>query len=287
MEHIVGLIGGSGLYQLPGITDLKTLEVDTPFGAPSGPLTVGRLGSVQLVFIARHGPGHTLLPSEVPYRANIFALKQQGVSWAISVSAVGSLREDIAPGDVVLPDQFIDRTKGIRDSTFFGKGVVAHVPFGDPICSTLRRHLYDAAVGEGATVHNGGTYVAMEGPAFSTRAESQLYRSWGGSVIGMTNLPEAKLAREAGLSYATLAMATDYDCWHPQHDQVNVAQIIETLMANVSLAQKIVARALPQIASHRGPNPHHDALANAIITQPDAMNAQTRDALWPLIGRFV
>jgi len=287
MEQIIGVIGGSGLYALPGVTEVRTVTVDTPFGQPSGPLTVGRLGNVRLVFLPRHGVGHHLLPSEVPYRANVFALKQMGVSWAISVSAVGSLREDIEPGHVVLPDQFIDRTKGVRADTFFGDGVVAHVPFGDPVCDTLRMHLHRAAVNEGATVHNGGTYVVMEGPAFSTRAESELYRSWGASVIGMTNLPEAKLAREAGISYATLAMATDYDCWHPDHDQVDVAQIISTLMANVSMAKQIVARAVPDIAAHSGPNPHHDALKNAIITQPDAMNLETRERLMPLIGAFL
>jgi 5'-methylthioadenosine phosphorylase len=287
MGHIVGIIGGSGLYALDGLTDLRESRVTTPFGEPSDALIHGRLGDTEMVFLPRHGRGHRFTPSEVNYRANVFALKEAGVNWIISVSAVGSLREPIVPGHVVLVDQFIDRTRGSRASTFFGGGVVAHVPFGDPVCETLRGYLGHAARQAGATVHDGGTYVVMEGPAFSTRAESELYRSWGASVIGMTNLPEAKLAREAEISYATLAMATDYDCWHPGHDDVNVEQVVAVINANVSLAKRIVAAAVPHIAAHDGPCPQHGALAGAIMTAPDAMNPETRDALAPLIGRYV
>jgi 5'-methylthioadenosine phosphorylase len=213
----------------------------------------------------------------------MYALRERGCGWVISVSAVGSLVEWAAPGQVVLVDQFIDRTKGVRQATFFGDGVVGHVPFGDPICNTLRGYLAQAAKTAGATAHDGGTYVAMEGPAFSTRAESNLYRSWGATVVGMTNLPEAKLAREAGMSYATLAMVTDFDCWHPDHDNVDVQQIIATLRANVDLSRRIVAAAIPLIAAHVGPSPQHDALADAVITQPDAMDPRTRERLWLLI----
>lgn len=287
MAHIIGIVGGSGLYDLPGLTDVEEVSVDTPFGPTSDVLMRGKLGDSVLIFVPRHGKGHRLLPSEVPYRANIWALHHLGARWVVSVSAVGSLREDIAPGHVVLIDQFIDRTKGVREATFFGEGVVGHVPFGDPICETLRGHLLLAAREAGATVHDGGTYVVMEGPAFSTRAESNLYRSWGASVVGMTNLPEAKLAREAGLSYATLAMATDYDCWHPDHDNVDVEQIIAVLMANVDLSRRIVAGAVPKIAGHQGDAPYVDAARFAVITQPDAMNTDTRAKLDSLIGRFL
>ncbi len=287
MGHIIGIIGGSGLYELDGLTDIREEHVETPFGPPSDALIRGKLGDTELIFLPRHGRGHKFTPSEVNYRANVFALKAAGASWIISVSAVGSLQEEIVPGHVVLVDQFIDRTLGTRANTFFGKGVVAHVSFGDPICSTLRGYLSEAAVEEGATLHDGGTYVVMEGPAFSTRAESELYRSWGAQVIGMTNLPEAKLAREAGISYATMAMATDYDCWHTGHDDVTVEQVVAVINANVNLAKRIVAAAVPRIAAHEGPCPYHDALAGAIMTSPDAMNPDTKAALAPLIGRFV
>jgi len=287
MGHIIGIIGGSGLYELDGLTNLRETRVQTPFGEPSDALIQGRLGDTELVFLPRHGRGHRFTPSEVNYRANIFAMKQAGVSWILSVSAVGSLREKIVPGHVVLVDQFIDRTRGSRASTFFGRGVVAHIPFGDPVCETLRGYLGAAAQEAGATVHDRGTYVVMEGPAFSTRAESELYRSWGASVIGMTNLPEAKLAREAEISYATMAMATDYDCWHPGHDDVNVEQVVAVINANVSLAKRIIAAAVPKIAAHPGPCPQHDALAGAIMTSAEAMNPDTKAALAPLIGRYL
>jgi len=282
----IGVIGGSGLYDMPGLLDLREEAVDTPFGAPSDSYLIGRLqglDGVELVFLPRHGRGHKLNPSEVNYRANVFGMKKLGVSWIISVSAVGSLREEVVPGHVVVIDQFIDRTKN-RASTFFEKGLVAHIAFGDPVCSALRTYLLDAANTAGATVHDGGTYVCMEGPAFSTRAESELYRSWGARVIGMTNLPEAKLAREASISYATLAMATDYDCWHTGHDDVTVDQVIAVLRANVALAQRIIAEAAPLIAAHPGPAPHHNALQGALLTPADAISEERKQALAPLIG---
>ncbi|MCA9493501.1 MAG: S-methyl-5'-thioadenosine phosphorylase, partial [Myxococcales bacterium] len=218
----IGIVGGSGLYALDGLQDVCEEVVETPYGPTSDVLVRGRLGSSELVFVPRHGRKHKMLPSEVPYRANVWALKSLGCDWLISVSAVGSLREEIHPGDAVLVDQYLDRTRGTRPSTFFGDGVVAHAPFGDPVCGALRGYLRQACDAAGVTVHDGGTYVCMEGPAFSTRAESELYRSWGCSVIGMTAIPEAKLAREASMSYATLAFATDYDCWHTGHDEVSV-----------------------------------------------------------------
>ena len=285
----IGVIGGSGLYEIDGLEGLHDVEVETPFGAPSGPLAVGRLADVpgvELVFLARHGRDHQFNPSEVPYRANLFAMKKLGVSWIVSVSAVGSLEMAVEPGHMVVIDQFIDRTKN-RPSTFFTDGIVAHVGFGDPVCPTLRSYLLDAANEVGATVHDGGTYVCMEGPAFSTRAESEMYRSFGASVVGMTNLPEAKLAREAELSYATLAFATDYDCWHPGHDDVTVDQVIAVLMANVGKAKRILAAAVPRIAAHDGPPPHHDALATAILTDLSTVDAETAARLRPLIGKYL
>jgi 5'-methylthioadenosine phosphorylase len=284
----VGVIGGSGLYAMKGLVDVREEQVSTPFGAPSAPCVIGRLEGVdglELVFLARHGRGHTLTPSEVPYQANIYALKTLGVSWIISVSAVGSLEEAVHPGHVVIVDQFIDRTRG-RPSTFFGQGVVAHVAFGDPVCGALRQILLEAAAEAGAVVHDGGTYVCMEGPAFSTRAESMLYRSWGARVIGMTNVPEAKLAREAEISYATLAMATDYDCWHTGHDDVTVDQVIAVVKANVDLAQRIIRAAAPRVAAFPGPAPHANALANAFLTARDAVRPSRVLELSALLGRY-
>ncbi len=284
----IGVIGGSGLYAMEGLIDVQEHVVDTPFGPTSAPLVIGRLAEapeVELVFLARHGQGHRLNPSEVPYQANIFALKAVGCSWVISVSAVGSLREDVVPGHVVVIDQFIDRTKG-RASTFFEQGIVAHVSFGDPVCSTLRGYLLEAAREAGATVHDGGTYVCMEGPAFSTRAESELYRAWGAKVIGMTNLPEAKLAREAELSYATLAMATDYDCWRAGHDAVTADAVVAVIHANVKLSQRILRAAIPRIARHEGPAPMHNALATAIISDRSRVPAARIEALRPIVGKY-
>ena len=285
----IGVIGGSGLYQMEGLTDIREESVDTPFGQPSAPFLIGKLSGyegVELVFLPRHGRNHEFNPSEVNYRANIFGMKALGVSWIISVSAVGSLQEEVVPGHVVVIDQFIDRTKN-RASTFFEKGMVAHIAFGDPVCQTLRQYLLKAAENAGATFHDGGTYVCMEGPAFSTRAESNLYRSWGARVIGMTNIPEAKLAREASISYATLAMATDYDCWHTGHDDVTVDQVVAVLKANVSLAKQIVAEAVPLILGHDGPAPHHEALKGALLTPADAIDPDRKAALEPLIGHVL
>ena len=285
----IGIIGGSGLYRMDGLLDVREESIETPFGDPSAPYLIGRLDGldgVELVFLPRHGIGHRLNPSEVPYRANLFGMKKLGVSWVISVSAVGSLKEAIVPGHVVVVDQFIDRTKG-RPSTFFEGGVVAHVAFGDPVCGALRDILLASARSAGATVHDGGTYVCMEGPAFSTRAESNLYRSWGASVIGMTNLPEAKLAREAEMSYATLAMSTDYDCWHTGHDDVTVEQVVKVVRANVALAQQIIREAAPAIAAFEGPAPHSSALAGAIMTDPAAIPASVKQALGPLLSKYV
>jgi 5'-methylthioadenosine phosphorylase len=282
----IGIIGGSGLYEMEGLSDVHEERVETPFGDPSDALVHARLGDADLVFLPRHGRGHRFSPSEVPYRANIYALKKMGVEWIISVSAVGSLKEDIHPGEVVLVDQFIDRTRN-RISTFFTDGIVAHIGFSHPVCETLRGYLKDAALKAGARVHDGGTYVCMEGPAFSTLAESHLYRSWGASVVGMTNIPEAKLAREAEISYATIAMATDYDCWHPDHDAVSVEQVIEVLTHNVALAKDIIRTAIPIVASHHGPAPMSDALQNTIMTSPERVPPAIRRALDPIVGKYL
>ena len=279
----VGVIGGSGLYEMEGLTDLVNERVDTPFGEPSDTVTIGRLGEVELVFLPRHGRGHRLNPSEVPYRANIYAMKKLGVQWIISVSAVGSLREAIVPGHIVVVDQFIDRTKA-RPSTFFEKGLVAHVGFADPVCGVLREILLRATATVGATTHDGGTYVCMEGPAFSTKAESELYRSWGASVIGMTALPEAKLAREAGISYATLALATDYDCWREGHDAVTVEQVVAVMKANVSMAKAVIGAAVPEIAARSGAHPWSHVLRDAILSDLKAVPAQRLIELEALLG---
>jgi len=279
----IGIIGGTGLYQMAGVEDLRELRVETPFGDPSDAVFAGRLCGAEVFFLPRHGRGHRFTPSEVPYRANVFALKKLGVDWIISVSAVGSLREDIGPGQVVLVDQFIDRTR-LRPSTFFGNGLVAHVAFGDPVCPVLRGALLGAAREAGAVHHDGGTYVCMEGPAFSTRAESELYSSWGASVIGMTNLPEAKLAREAEISYATLAMATDYDCWHSGHAAVTVDQVVAVLHANVALAQRIIKGAIPRVVAHGGPPPARGALGAAVLTARAAIPSAQQAILDVLTG---
>ena len=283
----IAIIGGSGLYQMNGVTTVQSHTVETPFGPTSAPINQCSLEGTdaELYFLPRHGIGHTLNPSEVPYRANIFALKSLGVDWIISVSAVGSLQEPIVPGHVVVIDQFIDRTKN-RASTFFDNGIVAHVPFGDPVCTVLREILLRASQEADATVHDGGTYICMEGPAFSTRAESNLYRSWGASVIGMTNLPEAKLAREAEISYATLAMSTDYDCWHEGHDDVTVEQVIATVKANVALAQNIIRYAVPKITELVGPHPQKGLLASAFITDKSKVPAERIEALKPIVGPY-
>ena len=283
----VGVIGGSGLYAMDELTDVREERIDTPFGAPSDAYLCGKLGDVEMVFLPRHGRGHVYNPSEVNYRANIYGMKQLGVSWIISISAVGSLREEIVPGHMVVVDQFIDRTKGVRKCTFFEGGIVGHVGFGDPVCPTLRKMLVESCHEAGATTHDGGTYVCMEGPQFSTIAESNLYRSWGAQVIGMTNLTEAKLAREAEISYATVAMSTDYDCWHPDHDHVTVEQVIAVATANVETARKVILAAVPKIAAFDGPAPMHDAMQFAVMTARDRIPAERIEALSPIVGKYL
>ena len=281
----VGMIGGSGLYQMAGLERIREVRVRTPFGAPSGSVVLGTLNGVRVAFLSRHGRGHRYSPSEINYRANIYALKSLGVTRVLSVSAVGSMKEHIKPGEMVVVDQFIDLTKR-RAGTFFDQGLVAHVAFGDPICARLAEGLGKAAGEVGATVHRGGVYVCIEGPQFSSRAESELYRRWGVDVIGMTNMPEAKLAREAELCYATMALVTDYDCWHQSEAPVTVEAILTTLRNNVELAQGALRAALPLIA---GPQTCScaRALENAIVTSPHCLSKETRKRLDLLIGRYV
>lgn len=281
----VGIIGGSGLYALEGVTEVETVKVDTPWGKPSDDPAVGELGDTKLIFLPRHGKGHKLMPSEINYRANIYAMKMLGAEWIISVSAVGSMKEEIAPGHIVIPSQFYDHTK-TRASTFFGDGIAAHVSMADPVCPLLSRALYEAALSAGATVHKDATYLCMEGPQFSSRAESSIYRKWGVDVIGMTNMPEAKLAREAEICYSTLALSTDYDCWHEHHGDVTVDDVIETLMSNVALARKVIVKALPEISGARDcPCPR--SLENAIITSRDSITPEVKERLGLLIKRYV
>jgi 5'-methylthioadenosine phosphorylase len=281
----IGIIGGSGLYEMEGLADVRAVDVQTPFGAPSDAIMAGRLGDTRLLFLPRHGRGHRLLPSELPFRANIWALKSLGAERLIAVSAVGSLREEIKPGELVVPDQFLDRTRG-RVGTFFGNGIVAHVAFGDPVCSVLSTALVAAARRIGATVHAGGTYVCMEGPQFSTRAESELYRSWGAHVIGMTNLQEAKLAREAELCFATLALATDYDCWKQGAGEVAIADVLAVLNANVAMAKRVVHDVAPSLEARPACGCGR-ALEHAIITDRARIPRQVKRDLAPIIGRYV
>jgi 5'-methylthioadenosine phosphorylase len=284
-DTVIGIIGGSGLYQMDALTGLEEVVLSTPFGAPSDAFLRGRLGDTTVVFLPRHGRGHRISPSELNFRANIWGLKKLGVSRILSVSAVGSLRAEIVPGDFVIVDQFIDRTRH-RHDTFFTGGVVAHVMFADPVCPELRRTLVAGATARGVRVHDGGTYVNMEGPQFSTRAESHLYRSWGASVIGMTNLQEAKLAREAEICYATIAMATDYDCWHEGHDAVTVEQVVKTMHDNVDHARQVLLDVVPKVA-HAPTCGCQDALAHAIMTDKRTIPAEARDRLGLLIGRYL
>ncbi|HJZ76265.1 MAG TPA: S-methyl-5'-thioadenosine phosphorylase [Vicinamibacterales bacterium] len=284
MNPTIGIIGGSGLYDMAEVTDREERQVKTPFGDPSGPYVIGTLRGKRVAFLARHGVGHRILPSELNFRANIYGFKVLGVERIMSASAVGSLKQEYKPLDIVVPDQFFDRTKG-RISTFFGRGIVAHVAFAHPLCAELSRIAADSAEHVGASVHRGGTYVNMEGPQFSTLAESKLYRSWGMDVIGMTNLQEAKLAREAEICYATLALVTDYDCWHPDHDSVTVDLIIANLMQNAATAQKTIATAVERIDDARTCG-CRNALATAIITQPSLWPEQTKKELAPIIGKY-
>jgi len=281
----IGIIGGSGLYEMEGLQQVREKRITTPFGRPSDALLLGTLDGVRIAFLARHGRGHRLSPSEINYRANIYALKSVGVSRIISVSAVGSMKEIVKPGHLLLPDQFIDLTKQ-RASTFFQDGIVAHVAMGDPVCPTVFRALARSSRAIGATVHEGGTYVCMEGPQFSTRGESLLYRQWGVDVIGMTNMPEAKLAREAELCYATLALATDYDCWHESEDSVSVEMILATLHKNVELAKRVIRGVLPIVRVVRECQ-CADALKYAIVTSPHIIPRSTRRKLDLLIGRHM
>ena len=277
----VGVIGGSGLYAIAGLEDEQEVEVQTPFGHPSDRLRVGRLEGVDTVFLARHGRHHQFLPREVPYRANLWAMRSLGVRWLISVSAVGSLQASIRPRDMVVPDQFIDRTQQ-RPPTFFGEGCVAHVSLADPFCSQLSQLLKEAAkssLPNGQTLHQGGTYLCMEGPAFSTRAESELYRSWGCSVIGMTNHTEARLAREAELAYASLSMVTDFDCWHQDHDAVTVEMVMGNLRANAMATEPILRTLMQRISAERPASPAHTALANALVTSKEVVPLETRRKL--------
>ena len=285
-QTTIGVIGGSGLYEIEGLTDIQEVALDTPFGAPSDSYVTGMLDGVKLVFLPRHGRGHRLLPTEVPYRANIYGMKQLGVQRIISISAVGSMKEAIAPGHIVIPDQFFDRTQGKRASTFFGNGVVAHVQFADPVCRDLSAVLADSARKVGVEVHKGGTYLCIEGPNFSTRAESFIYRSWGVDVIGMTNIPEARLAREAEICYATVALATDYDCWHDAHDDVSVDAILAIIRQNVSTARNIIKQAA-QVLRQPPVCGCGEALKYAIMTDPTRIPVQTRKDLDLLIGRHL
>jgi 5'-methylthioadenosine phosphorylase len=280
-----GIIGGSGLYDMAELTDREERTVRTPFGDPSGPYVIGTLRDQRVAFLARHGAGHRQMPTELNYRANIFGMKLLGVDYILSASAVGSLQEQYVPQHLVIPDQFFDRTKG-RVSTFFGNGLVAHVGFAHPVCELLGDVAYEACTAVGATVHRGGTYVCMEGPQFSTLAESKLYRAWGMDIIGMTNLQEAKLAREAEICYATIALVTDYDCWHPDHDSVTVEMIIQNLVANAATAQAVIADAVSRLPYERTCECAH-ALQHAIITRPDAVPDRVKQDLAPIIGRYM
>ena len=284
-ETVVGVIGGSGLYELEGLTGVREETIATPFGDPSDAFIVGELDGVKMVFLPRHGRGHRILPSELNFRANIWGMKKLGVTHIVSISAVGSLREDIVPGDLVVVDQFIDRTKN-RVSTFFGRGIVAHVQFADPVCPHLADLCFREGKALGIVMHKGGTYVCMEGPQFSTRAESHLHRSWVADVIGMTNIQEAKLAREAEIAYATVALATDYDCWHEDHDDVDIQDILKIVAGNVANAKRLIAAVAPKVAG-LPESPAHSALRFAIMTDKAVIPEQTKKDLEILIGKYL
>lgn len=285
----IGILGGSGLYRMEGLTDVREHVMDTPYGAPSDALLLGKLHGIDVAFLARHGRSHGLIPSQIPFRANIWAMKALGVQYLLSVSAVGSMREDIAPLDMVLPDQFIDFTRR-REGSFFGDGAVAHVSLADPVCGSLRGVLAQAFADAGFAdirLHDGGTYVCIEGPAFSTRAESNWYRSLDAAVIGMTNMPEAQLAREAEIAYATLALATDWDCWHPHQACVTAELAIANLQSNAQRAQTLLTYAVQRIATTWPASAAHSALGSALVTPPAAMSPAIRTRLQPLIARFL
>ena len=281
----IGIIGGSGLYNMPGLTDVTEQKVETPFGDPSETIVLGTLEGRRVAFLARHGRGHRILPSELNFRANIYALKKLGVQFILSVSAVGSLKEEHKPTDFVIPDQFIDRTFA-RNATFFGDGIVGHVAFGDPVCAVAARAFEQGCKDAGVVGKMGGTYVCMEGPQFSTRAESNLYRSWGADIIGMTNLQEAKLAREAEISYATLAMVTDYDCWFEGHDDVTVDQVIAVMHANTGNAQRVLAGAVRALPKTNEGTPASSALKYAVMTDKKMIPPATREKLALLLSKY-
>ena len=281
----IGIIGGSGLYDMADVTEREEVKITTPFGEPSAPYLLGTLRGKRVAFLARHGGGHRVSPSELNFRANIFGMKTLGVEYILSASAVGSLKEEYKPADIVIPDQFFDRTKG-RPSSFFGRGLVGHVGFAHPFCKILGGIAFDSGKRAGATVHKGGTYVCMEGPQFSTLAESKLYRSWGMDIIGMTNLQEAKLAREAEICYTTIALVTDYDCWHPDHDSVTVEMVMSTLAKNAATAQQIIAGAVERLPYERTCE-CASALKYALVTRPEMVPDQVKKDLAPIIGRYI
>jgi 5'-methylthioadenosine phosphorylase len=275
MDHAtIGVIGGSGVYGMAGVEDAREVSIETPFGPTSDNLLLGNVGGAPVAFLPRHGRGHRFTPTEIPYRANIHALRQLGVQRVLSVSAVGSLCMEYAPGEFVMVDQFIDRTYR-REQTFFGDGIVAHVPLGDPVCSDMRSAVGETANGLEVTVHQGGAYVCIEGPQFSTRAESEMFRQWGAKIVGMTNVTEAKLCREAGISFACIAMVTDYDCWHPDHDHVDVEQVIKVAHQNARNVQDLVIQSIPKIAT-LGPSPWRSVLKGAVMTAPDLITDEAR-----------
>ncbi len=288
-QATIGILGGSGLYHMEALEDIEELHLTTPFGDPSDAIILGTIDGARVAFLARHGRGHHMLPSELPYRANIYAMKLLGVKYLISASAVGSLKAEVKPLDIVVPDQFIDRTKN-RPSTFFGKGVVAHITFGDPVCPQLASVVSDAAKSlelPDITIHDRGTYVCMEGPAFSTRAESNLYRSWGASTIGMTNLTEAKLAREAEIAYATMALVTDYDCWHDEVEAVSVEMVIENLNHNAENAQKVIREIVQRLQANPFESIAHTALKTALFTRLETVDPKTLDSLQAILQPYL
>jgi len=287
MKVRIGFIGGSGVYKIEGINVIDEIDVETPFGKPSDKIIICEYESIKVAFLPRHGRGHYISPSGINYRANIFALKKLGVERLISFSAVGSMKEEIAPGDIVLPDQYFDRTK-LRPSSFFGNGLVAHISFDKPTCPVLREEIFKICKKLNIKVHNGGTYICIEGPQFSTLAESRIYRSWGVDVIGMTGIPEVKLAREAEMCYHTVALVTDYDCWHPEHDAVTVDMVVNQLIENTKKANEIVKNIIPVLAKEElGKCNCREALKNAIMTKPEAMDEKMKKDLEILIGKYL
>ncbi|MFZ3091001.1 MAG: S-methyl-5'-thioadenosine phosphorylase [Nitrospirota bacterium] len=285
MNAAIGIIGGSGLYEMEGLTNIKEVKIKTPFGEPSDKFVLGTLEGARLAFLPRHGKGHRILPTEINFRANIYAMKSLAVERIISVSAVGSMREEIEPGHIVIPNQFYDHTKR-RISTFFGDGIVAHVGMADPVCHTLAEQLYQSSMAVGAATHNAGTYLCMEGPQFSTRAESLIYRKWGVDVIGMTNVTEAKLAREAEICYATIALSTDYDCWHVEEEDVTVEAVIQIIKKNVDTAKRIIRDAILKLPKERECH-CKDALKNTIMTDPKLIPQKTKKRLELIIGKYI